>query len=257
MNLILIERHEVDDAGRVRLADRRAGHIVNVLQPPCGAAIRVGLLDGPLGRGRVETVGGGEVVLHCEFESDTPERPPLDLLLALPRPKVMRRLWAPLAGMGVGRIMLTNAWKVERNYFDTHVLAPGTYRPLLIEGLEQAGDTRLPEVSIHRQFKVLVEDQLDPFCPAGLRLVADPSGSVSILEAAANHEHARASNARVLLAVGPEGGWTDYELRLLETHGFHRVSLGPRLLRTDVACIALLALARAAMGVSGQSAAPG
>ena len=85
----------------------------------------------------------------------------VDLLLALPRPKVMRRLWAQIAAMGVGQIILTNAERVERNYFDTHVLTPECYRPLLVEGLQQARDTRLPRVSIHRQFKVLVEDELD------------------------------------------------------------------------------------------------
>jgi RsmE family RNA methyltransferase len=47
---------------------------------------------------------------------------------------------------------------------------------------------------------------------------------------------------RVLLAVGPEGGWTDFELQLLETHGFQPFGMGSRTLRTDTACISLLAL---------------
>ena len=83
------------------------------------------------------------------------------VLLALPRPKVMQRLWAQLAALGVGRILLTNAERVERHYFDTHVIDRGTYRPLLIEGLQQARDTRLPDVSVHKQFRVLVEDELE------------------------------------------------------------------------------------------------
>ena len=41
--------------------------------------------------------------------------------------------------------------------------------------------------------------------------------------------------------MGPEGGWTDDEVELLEAHGFARYSLGPRILRTDTAVIALLA----------------
>src|SRR5688500_19330680 len=100
-------------------------------------------------------------MLHCAFEAAPAPRPPVDLLLALPRPKVMRRLWAQLAALGVGRILLTNAARVERNYFDTHVLTSDCYRPLLVEGLQQARDTRLPVVSIHRQLKILVEDHLD------------------------------------------------------------------------------------------------
>jgi 16S rRNA (uracil1498-N3)-methyltransferase len=46
----------------------------------------------------------------------------------------------------------------------------------------------------------------------------------------------------VVLAIGPEGGWNDFELGLLEARGFQRISLGPRSLRTDTACIAMLSL---------------
>ena len=85
----------------------------------------------------------------------------------------MQRLWAQLAALGVGRIILTNAARVERDYFDTHVLTAACYRPLLVEGLQQARDTRVPLVSIHRQFKILVEDHLDHLCGAGRRLMSE------------------------------------------------------------------------------------
>src|SRR4030095_1552218 len=116
---------------------------------------------GPLGAGTVETADDGRVTLHCSFEANTPATPCVDLLLAVPLPKVMRRLWAQLAALGVGQIVLTNAERVERPYFDTHVLDEACYRPLLIEGLQQARDTRLPRVSIHKRFRILVEDHLD------------------------------------------------------------------------------------------------
>jgi RsmE family RNA methyltransferase len=58
---------------------------------------------------------------------------------------------------------------------------------------------------------------------------------------------------RVLLAIGPEGGWNDYERELLVAHRFTPVGLGPRTLRTDTACVALLALAHDALRSSSQS----
>jgi RsmE family RNA methyltransferase len=195
------------------------------------------LIDGPLGAGIIESAGDGIVTLRCAFETQPPPVPRVDILLALPRPKVMRRLWAQLAALGVGRIILTNAERVERHYFDTHVLSEATYRPLLIEGLQQARDTRLPKVSIHRQFRILIEDQLDTLVGDDVRLVADPHGDVSI--GAALHQ---SQSGRVLLAIGPEGGWNTFELALLAHHGFRPVGLGPRTLRTDTACTALLAI---------------
>ena len=154
----------------------------------------------------------------------------------------MRRLWAQLAGLGVGRIILTNTERVERHYFDTHILSAATYRPLLIEGLQQARDTRLPLVSVHRQFKILIEDHLDTLFAAGTRVVADPSASTSIDAAVRERQ-----GSRLLVAIGPEGGWNDFERALLEAHGFEAVGMGTRTLRSDTACVALLTLAHHAM----------
>jgi RsmE family RNA methyltransferase len=190
----------------------------------------------------VQGITGSGIALRCAFDAEIPRRPNVDLLLAVPRPKVMRRLWAQIAALGVGRIILTNTEKVERQYFDTHILTPETYRPLLIEGLQQARDTRLPAVSIHRQFKVLIEDDLDGLFGSGLRIVGDPSATCLLGDAV------RASREeRVLLAVGPEGGWNTFELGLLAAHGFQPIRMGSRTLRTDTACVALLALAHSAI----------
>jgi RsmE family RNA methyltransferase len=242
VNLILLNEHDRIAADRFALSDARAIHLLDVLGAAPGRTIRVGLLDGPCGTGIVETVGDGRVTMRVAFDASTPKRPRVDVMIALPRPKVMHRLWAQLAALGVGQIIVTNASRVERDAWATHYLHEAVFRPLLIEGLQQARDTRLPLVSMHRQFKILVEDTLDALFPAGLRLVADPSGTTSVTDAI----EARRPE-RVLLAVGPEGGWNAFELELLEAHGFTRVGLGPRTLRVDTACTALIAIAHAAM----------
>ena len=117
------------------------------------------------------------------------------------------------------------------------MLAPYCYVPLLTEGLQQARDTHRPAVSIHKRFKVLIEDDLDHLFQHGLRLGADPGA-----ERSAGATVRESPDTRVLLAVGPEGGWNDFEKALLEAHGFQSVGMGPRTLRTDTACVALLAL---------------
>ena len=113
----------------------------------------------------------------------------------------MRRLWAQIAALGVGRIILTNAEKVERNYFDTHILAPETYRPLLIEGLQQARDTRLPVCldppAVQRSS---IEDELDR---SDLdRRFANRGGSVG-RDAARAMSCEQASESRILLGDRP------------------------------------------------------
>jgi RsmE family RNA methyltransferase len=256
VNLVILEPGEVSDAGEVSLSGARGRHLLNVLGAAPGQRVRIGVLDGPCGVGTVQSVADGMVALRCAFDATVPPRPPVDLLLALPRPKVIRRLWAQLAALGVGQIILTNAERVKRNYFDTHVLTPECYRPLLVEGLQQARDTWLPRVSIHRQFKVLVEDELDGLFPhdlrgplglRGLRLRADPAAPSAVGTLVR-----KSSEERILLAVGPEGGWNEFETALLEAHGFQSAGMGRRTLRTDTACVALLALVHEAMAVSSE-----
>jgi 16S rRNA (uracil1498-N3)-methyltransferase len=241
VNLLLLDQRDGEDGRCVTLTDARAAHLLQVLRVTPGQTVRIGQLDGPLGTGTVEATGDGRVTIRCVFETTMPPHPRVDVLLALPRPKVMRRLWAQLAALGVGRIILTNASRVERDYFDTHVLTEGCYRPLLIEGLQQARDTRVPHVSIHRQFRILVEDYIQDLFPSGVRLMADPGSETPISAALANHHD------RVLMAIGPEGGWNDFERELLKSHGFVSVGLGPRTLRVDTACVALLSLVHGAL----------
>ncbi|CAK0890815.1 unnamed protein product [Prorocentrum cordatum] len=196
-----------------------------------------------------------------------PEPPWVELLLALPRPKVMMRLWSTLAQLGVRRITLTNACRVEKPYFSSQATDPAKYVPELLEGLEQACCTRMPEVRVEMRLKPFLEDALDSLCPPSevLRLLCHPGpASASVAEAVAAARPAAPGPPRrtgppprgVLLAVGPEGGWVDYELELLRSRGFEQVSLGPRILTTDVAVVSLVSLAMDALAASSRAAAP-
>jgi 16S rRNA (uracil1498-N3)-methyltransferase len=247
MNLILLEPEEVGPDGAVALSGARGMHLRTVLKVVPGDVVRVGMIDGPAGLGTVVAVAAEHVEARCAFDAAVPERPRVDLLLAVPRPKVMRRLWAPLAALGVGQVILTSAERVERDYFGAHVLDEKTYRPLLLEGLQQAKDTRLPAVSVHRRFKPLVEDDLDRLCPDALRIVAHPAAQDHADRSVAGALSGIGDRRRVLVAAGPEGGWNGFELALLETHGFTTVSMGPRPLATATACVALLALVHDAL----------
>jgi RsmE family RNA methyltransferase len=236
MNIIIIESEEL--AGDVvRLSDERFQHIRRVLRLAVGHSLRVGLLNGPLGEAVVKELDETGVELRCRwFEPEQIPCPQIDLLLAMPRPKVMRRLWAQVAAMGVSRILVCNAEKVEKGYFDSQALDPVRIRKWLIEGLQQSGATYLPEVSVHRRFRPLMEDELAAYTD---KRVAIPGGGTSVREAS--------EAERVLLAIGPEGGWSPFELGIFAEQGFRPVGMGDRILRSDTACIAALALLRDAL----------
>lgn len=230
---------DVQPDGTVWTNARQTEHIHKVLKAEVGQELRVGIVNGPKGVGVVHELGPARVRVACRFEEivETLE-PMIDLLLAVPRPKVLRRLWAPLASMGVRRIFLVNAEKVERQYFDTHWLDETVWRQELVLGLEQAGETRLPEVRVCRRLKPFIEDELAELFPEHQRVLCHPA------EKATDWSSMRFPGA-VLLAVGPEGGWNEYELGLFKAHGFEAASLGTRTLRVDTACIVLVGLVQA------------
>ena len=67
MNLILLDAADLDAAGVARLCDARAAHVARVLNATVGQQVRVGLVDGPLGVGTVESVAGDAVAMRCAF----------------------------------------------------------------------------------------------------------------------------------------------------------------------------------------------
>jgi RsmE family RNA methyltransferase len=254
MNLLLLDPTELTADGRAVISGPRVVHVRRVLGLGPGDRLRAGVVDGPLGEATVESVEGETAVLRCESllaAGLVPSVPRVDLLLALPRPKVMGRLWPQLSCLGVRRVMLCNAARVERFYFDSHVLDAGYFRPRLLEGLSQACDTRMPQVSVHRSFRKVVEDELGEASASPIRLLTDVA-SATVSRPIPHALAGVAGDARVLIAVGPEGGWVDFERDLFSTHGFVPVSLGARTLRSDLACIVAVALAHESLGRTGR-----
>lgn len=228
MNLLLLEPAELRPDGTARLAGRRAAHVAMVLRAVAGDRIRAGVVGGRLGEAEVLAASPGELVLRPSLDQPPPPPSPVALLLALPRPKILRKVLHAAASMGVKRVVLLGTYRVERSYFGSPLLAPEALRAELLLGLEQGRDTVLPEVTIHRFFKPFVEDVLEGAFPRGTRLLAHPAGDAPM-------EALAASGGRATLAIGPEGGWTPYEVEALRARRFEPFSLGPRPLRVDQA----------------------
>lgn len=233
MNRILFEKGETDGS-RVTLRDGRARHILGILHGEIGQTLKTGEVDGRTGTGTIVSVGeDGSVTI--EFKHDEESLAPwADMILAPPRPRVLKRLLPQLAAMGAGRIFLVGAKKVEKDFWGATLLTEENMRPLLVEGLMQSGSSVLPRVETRRNFAAFVRDELDGLFPESRRIVAHPGNP-------SREDALQSGSGRLLLAVGPEGGWTDGELALLEEKGFRRYSLGRRILKTETACIALLA----------------
>ncbi len=224
MNLVLLFPDDLVAPNRARLTGRRLDHVRDVHRAAVGDDLTVGLLGGRMGRGRVVRLDDGALELALALDREPPPKLPLTLVLAVPRPKVLNRVVAASASLGVARIILVNAWKVEKAYWSSPRMAPENLRHQLVLGLEQAKDTVLPELTLARLFRPFAEDELPRLVGAGTGLVAHPGAGEPFPPVLA---------APVTLAIGPEGGWIDAELASLQRAGLRPVDLGARVLRTE------------------------
>jgi len=232
MNLLLLEEADFIAADRVVLRDRRLTHMQEVHRSEVGDSLRVGRINGLMGSAKLLRLEAGEAELRVTLDQSPPAKLPLTLVLALPRPKMLRRVFQTVATMGVSKLILVNSYRVEKSFWQTPFLEPEAIRENLILGLEQARDTVLPEVIIEKRFKPFVEDRLPAISEGTLGLVGHPGNYPPC---------PRALSEPVTLAIGPEGGWIPYEIDLLGKSGLQPVQLGERILRVETAVTALLA----------------
>ena len=295
LNRIMVKKEEVGEHGIVRFppSDNRFVHASSILGCRDGDTLRAGVLDEgiddgatvrwcwPLnysegwlvdssadskagsqgrkkpGKSQKQKVMPEALELQLNISPSKYPRPRVDLMLALPRPLQLQRMLPIISSMGVDTLVLTNAAKVEKDYFGSHLMRDEDARlTAIVEGLAQSGEIHVPRVVIARRLKPFLEDDCDDlFGPPenSLRLVAHP---YAINGNEARHFHdiqfGERSVKRVLLAVGPEGGWEEsFELPMLSAHGFQPIVLGPRILRSDVAVTALMALAHEKIAAAG------
>ena len=230
MNYVLLEREDFVGENRVRLEGRRLLHVREVLGSTSGDELRVGVIGGRTGWGRVEHVDGDALVMDVRLENEPLEPLPLRLILALPRPKVLNRTIAAAASMGIREIDLINSWRVEKSYWKSPRMSAKNLRMQSILGLEQSGDTILPTIRLHRLFAPFVRKELSGEIAGKLALLAHPRGAI---------DAPRNVDRPVVLAIGPEGGFIERELETFQEIGFTAVSLGPRILRVEtiIACL--------------------
>ena len=245
MNLLLFTADERQD-DKVVLSGRRAEHIRSVLRLDQGDQLRVGEVNGLTGTAVINRIDRESVHLSVTLSSPPPQPADIELILALPRPIMLQRILKQATTLGVKRFHLIRTRRVEKSFFHTPVLFPEKIEKILLEGMEQAMDTRMPEVRIYHRFKPFVEDVLPTLDGTGL--LAHPTAEYSLntifssFAAVDNRALPTGTNKKkILLAVGPEGGFLDYECCQFIDHGFHLFTMGPRILHVDTAVVALLA----------------
>jgi RsmE family RNA methyltransferase len=224
LNLLLFTDGDRIEPGKIVLRGRRLQHLRQVHRAAVGDILRVGEVDGLMGEGKILDINDEVAVLAVSLQQSPPAKLPLRLVLALPRPKMLRRILRGVAEFGVAELHLINSFRVEKSYWQSPVLDAGAIREYLLQGLEQSRDTGIPVVHCQQRFKPFVEDVL-PALVAGRRVLLAHPGDYPPCPYNVAEE--------IVLIMGPEGGFIPYEVEQLQQAGCKVVSLGPRILRVE------------------------
>jgi 16S rRNA (uracil1498-N3)-methyltransferase len=236
MNLIILTEKDRIDETQFRISGERFIHITNILKSEIGNIVEVGLLNGPTGSAKIIVVNNSEIILKIIQLNEIVEHSnQIDIICALPRPQTLKKVLSICATMGVTNLFLIRSEKVEKSYFHSPLLKEENYTKFLIEGLSQGKHTTSPKVSVHNLFKKFFQEDFSKTNNYQLKLLAHPNTDVNL-------SHFEVSQTdKIVLAIGPEGGWNDFEIDFMIQNGFDKFVLSKNILRVESAVTAALA----------------
>jgi len=210
-------------------------HIKKVLKSKVGDSLTIGELGGKIGKAKIAQINNDEVVLSdIVLNKQPPAKLDLTVILAMPRPKVLRRLVMDMTSLGINKLIIVNSYRTQKSYWQSPLL--NRLDEFVFEGLQQAVDTVPLEIELKKRFKPFVEDEFSA-------LLKDEDKAVIAHPYATQTWKSYLDDAKQMpkvLCIGAEGGWIDYEVNLLCEHGCEAVSLGERILRTESVANVLL-----------------
>ncbi len=231
MNLLLLTPEDFINKETLRISDRRSEHLRKILKVSPGQKITAGMINGSLGVATIMAIEQKSICLSFVAEREPPAPFCCTLILALPRPLMLKRILQSVTSLGVKDIHLIQTEAVEKSYWNSSDLSDTTIQQQLLLGLEQSIDTRIPSVTLHRHFKTFTSQVLPNLAKDAYALIAHPGEHMPC--PANKHEP-------TVLAIGPEGGFTTKEIDIFTQHGFSKVQIGPRILRVETAVNVLL-----------------
>lgn len=244
MNILYLDRSEVGvPLGR---GDRRYVHITKVLRKRAGDTVAAGCSDGSLGEARIESLGPDSLVLSYEGRAEAPPLRPVRILMGFPRPIQAGRILKDLTSLGVSELWFALSELGEKSYAESTFFRGKEYGSHLIEGAEQAGNPRLPEIrsfwSLKRACDELDIAEASGASAAGARFMFHPDAALPKIA------DLPAIAPPVTIAIGSERGWSTGELDFLRERGFSACFLGDRILKTETAAVAAAVLVLSRLG---------
>ncbi len=218
---------------RATLVGANAEHLARVLRARVGQEFDI-VADGRVRRGRITSVASDKVEFELGDQLPAPALPEISLLLAIF--KFDRMEWAieKATELGIARLVPLIAKRSDSYLASAAAKRVERWRRIAREAAQQARRITPPEISLPARLPDVLE------ITAERRIVlSEAEDQVSLKQAMAG------CSGPVVLAIGPEGGWTAEEESALRELGWIAASLGPTILRAETAAIAAVSIVMA------------
>ena len=234
MNIVLLKPGELCFPP----GDERYEHITRVLHLHEGDSFRAGIIGSDMGTATIMRISSEEgMAISFAAERDGSALYPLTLICAQVRPICMRRILREAVSLGVERIVLPVSDLGEKSYLNASLYRDKEYEKILLDGAAQAGMTGVSDIHLCRS----AEEAINAVAADDLILLDNAIGAVPL-------SGMEMKGRSVAIAVGPERGWSERERALFLDSGYRSALLGSRILRTETAAVAGVALALSRMG---------
>ena len=238
MNMILFEA--LPEECLIPASDERAKHILEILKLQTGDTFRMGVINKSEGDATITGISEEGIVFSYEPKT-VPVMHPVTLLCAQVRPICMKRILREAVSLGVKNIVLCGSDTGEKSYLSSNLYKTGEYKEYLLDGAMQACHAGMSEVFFTNTADGAIK-KVKELCPDSDLIVLDNVvGSVPLSTAEVGPE--------AVIAIGPERGWSDRERRIFSQAGYRPMLLGSRVLRTETACSAGVAVLLSRMGL--------
>lgn len=243
MNCILLPTSNIAQPHAQITASAQIIHVNKVLNLQVGDTLKIGQLGGNLGTAIIDSIASDNIRLRdVHLDTAPPAKLDVTVILALPRPKVLRRLIMDMTALGVRDIVLINSYRTQKSYWQSPLLT--RLDEFILEGLQQGVDTVAPRITLQKRFKPFVEDQLASLITQNA-IVAHPYSERSFsqyLQQLSSESLSSSTKTPLpnVVCIGAEGGWIDYEIELFHEQGCETVHIGSRILRTEAAVNVIL-----------------
>lgn len=223
MNIVLLDPRQTESDIWSITAKRQLEHLKTYVDVKVGDTLKVGIKNAKRYLTEVIEVSDTAIRIKPISEETVSAKLPVTLIVAMPRPKVLRRLIQDSVTLGVEKIILLHSYRVDKSYWQTPFLQQLDQYVTL--GLEQAGDTVAPEIEIYKRFKPFIEDVLPS--------LIQPDVPAYVAHPYADEKMPFAIDHACTVIIGPEGGFIPYEIDLLIKNGCQAFNLGNRIIRTE------------------------